>query len=157
MKKTVMVSVLSLALMGSSMSAMADDRGFGGNRGGNDHAQPQQMHQQQNNAPHSNADRDMRNGPMNDGSRGYESRDNGPRGDQSRNGGEYSHNSHNDEWQRGGKVPNNYFHETYYVDNWHNRAGLYEPPRGYRWLDIDGNYVLAAVATGIISAILWGR
>ena len=30
------------------------------------------------------------------------------------------------------------------------------PPRGYQWRYIDGNYVLAAVATGIISSVIIG-
>lgn len=41
----------------------------------------------------------------------------------------------------------------YRVDDWRTR-GLYAPPRGEHWAYIDGNYVLVAAATGIISAIL---
>jgi len=31
---------------------------------------------------------------------------------------------------------------------------LGEPPEGHYWADIDGNYVLMAVATGIITSII---
>lgn len=33
---------------------------------------------------------------------------------------------------------------------------LQPPPYGYQWRYIDGNFVLAAVATGIIASILIG-
>jgi Predicted integral membrane protein len=31
---------------------------------------------------------------------------------------------------------------------------LRRPPRGYEWREVDGNYVLAAVATGIIAGVI---
>ena len=31
---------------------------------------------------------------------------------------------------------------------------LSEPPRGYEWRQVDGNYVLAAAATGVIASAL---
>jgi Ni/Co efflux regulator RcnB len=31
---------------------------------------------------------------------------------------------------------------------------LKAPPRGYEWREVDGNYVLAAVATGIIASTI---
>lgn len=31
---------------------------------------------------------------------------------------------------------------------------LRKPPRGYEWREVDGNYVLAAVATGIIASAI---
>ena len=31
---------------------------------------------------------------------------------------------------------------------------LSEPPRGYEWREVDGNYVLAAVATGVIASVV---
>jgi Ni/Co efflux regulator RcnB len=31
---------------------------------------------------------------------------------------------------------------------------LRRPPRGYEWREVDGNYVLAAVATGVIASIV---
>lgn len=41
--------------------------------------------------------------------------------------------------------------EVYVVTDWQSR-GLYEPPPGYRWSYVDGQYVLATVATGVIAA-----
>ena len=46
-----------------------------------------------------------------------------------------------DDWARGEQV------------DWHAHH-LRTPPRGYEWREVDGNYVLAAVATGIIASVL---
>jgi Ni/Co efflux regulator RcnB len=35
--------------------------------------------------------------------------------------------------------------------------GLRAPPRGYRWVYADGNFVLMAVATGLIADVLLNR
>ncbi len=31
---------------------------------------------------------------------------------------------------------------------------LRTPPRGYEWREVDGNYVMAAVATGLIASVI---
>jgi len=41
----------------------------------------------------------------------------------------------------------------YYVSDW-RRHGLRAPPRGYRWQKVDNQYVLAAVATGLIASVI---
>ncbi|MDO7775535.1 RcnB family protein, partial [Escherichia coli] len=41
----------------------------------------------------------------------------------------------------------------YRVSNWNDR-GLPPPPQGQHWSYINGNYVLIAAATGIITSIL---
>ena len=46
-----------------------------------------------------------------------------------------------DDWHRGEAVD----YKTYH---------LKAPPRGYEWREVDGNYVLAAVATGIIASTI---
>ena len=51
----------------------------------------------------------------------------------------------------GQPLPAGYQGEAYVVTEWQSR-GLYEPPPGYRWRYVDGQYVLATVATGIIAA-----
>ena len=60
-------------------------------------------------------------------------------------------------WHKGGRLADHYYRDDrYWVRDWHARH-LREPPRGHRWLNIDGDYVLAAVATGVITAIVLGR
>jgi Ni/Co efflux regulator RcnB len=57
------------------------------------------------------------------------------------------------DWHRGDRLPNEYRDRNYIVDDWHGH-GLHQPPRGYHWVGVDGDYVLAAVATGVIANIL---
>lgn len=53
------------------------------------------------------------------------------------------------EWQRGGRLPREYRGHEYIVNDWRGHH-LSPPPRGYHWVQVNGDYVLAAVATGII-------
>lgn len=55
----------------------------------------------------------------------------------------------------GTPLPPGYRGEAYVVNDWQGR-GLYEPPQGYAWRYVDGQYVLVAVATGIIAAAFLG-
>ena len=43
-----------------------------------------------------------------------------------------------DDWARGERIDYHHYH-------------LQAPPRGYEWREVDGNYVLAAIATGVIA------
>ena len=43
----------------------------------------------------------------------------------------------------------------YVVSNWHAHR-LSAPPRGYHWVQVGSDYVLAAVATGIIAHLIFG-
>ncbi|ARF49276.1 hypothetical protein DSJ_07935 [Pantoea stewartii subsp. stewartii DC283] len=57
------------------------------------------------------------------------------------------------EFRRGRPVPREYCGDRYRIDDWRER-GLREPPEGQHWADIDGNYVLIAAATGIITSLI---
>lgn len=54
-------------------------------------------------------------------------------------------------WRRGAYVPAAY--RGYYVQDPYY-YGLRAPPRGYRWVYADGNFVLMALATGLIAEVL---
>jgi len=54
-------------------------------------------------------------------------------------------------WRRGGYVPVTY--RRLYVQDW-GYYGLRAPPRGYRWVYVDGDFVLMAVATGLILDVI---
>ncbi|MDH2291428.1 RcnB family protein [Cobetia sp. 10Alg 146] len=71
---------------------------------------------------------------------------------------ERRHESRRDHhWRRGDHLPRHYYSDQrYWVKDWHHRH-LSKPPRGHRWLNIDGRYVLAAVAGGAITAIILNR
>jgi len=59
----------------------------------------------------------------------------------------------NHEWQRGDRLPSEYRGRRDVVNDWRGRH-LSAPPRGYHWVQVNGDYVLAAVATGIILDML---
>jgi len=54
-------------------------------------------------------------------------------------------------WRRGAYVPVVY--RTYYVQDPYY-YGLAAPPRGYRWIYADGNFVLMAIASGLIANVI---
>jgi Ni/Co efflux regulator RcnB len=54
---------------------------------------------------------------------------------------------------RGGHLPPQYRGRGYVVDDWRGHR-LSAPPRGYHWVQAGGDYVLAAIATGVILQIL---
>jgi len=54
-------------------------------------------------------------------------------------------------WRRGAYVPAAY--RGYYVQDW-GYYGLRAPPPGYRWVYADGNFVLMALATGLIADLV---
>lgn len=54
---------------------------------------------------------------------------------------------------RGGRLPPEYHDRQYVVDDWRGHH-LRQPPRGYHWVQVGGDYVLVAIATGIILSVL---
>lgn len=56
-------------------------------------------------------------------------------------------------WERGQRLDARYRGNGYYVSDY-RRHGLRAPPRGYRWQRVDDNYILAAVATGLIASVI---
>jgi Ni/Co efflux regulator RcnB len=56
-------------------------------------------------------------------------------------------------WERGQRLDARYRDNRYYVSDYRSR-GLRAPPRGYRWQRVDDNYILAAVATGLIASVI---
>ena len=59
--------------------------------------------------------------------------------------------AHN-EWRKGARIGHDDWNRGQQVD-WHSRH-LRHPPRGYEWRQVDGNYVLAAAATGLIASVI---
>lgn len=57
------------------------------------------------------------------------------------------------DFRKGQPAPERYRGNDYRINDWNDR-GLPAPPRGQHWSYIDGNYVLIAAATGIITSIL---
>jgi Ni/Co efflux regulator RcnB len=57
-----------------------------------------------------------------------------------------------DEWKKGYHMKKEDWDRGEVVD--YKTYHLKEPPRGYEWREVDGNYVLAAVATGIVASTI---
>lgn len=60
----------------------------------------------------------------------------------------------NHEWRRGQVIPAQFMRDQYVVNDWRSYR-LSEPPRGYRWINSDGDFILASIASGLISQIIW--
>lgn len=54
-------------------------------------------------------------------------------------------------YHRGGYLPYQYRGPTYRVHDWHAHPGLYAPPYGHQWMQVDGEFLLVALATGLIA------
>lgn len=56
-------------------------------------------------------------------------------------------------FHRGGRLPSYYHQQRYVVDDWRGR-NLSAPPRGYHWVQTGDDFVLVAIATGVILQLL---
>ena len=59
---------------------------------------------------------------------------------------------HHDEWRKGYHMNHDDWNRGERID--YRTYHLRQPPRGYEWREVDGNYVLAAVATGVIASAI---
>jgi Ni/Co efflux regulator RcnB len=58
---------------------------------------------------------------------------------------------HGQRFHRGGYLPHQYRSHGYYVNDWRAYNGLYAPAYGQQWVNVDGEFLLVAVATGLIA------
>lgn len=56
-------------------------------------------------------------------------------------------------FRRGGYLPYEYRRPDYYVD-WRSYPGLYAPPYGYQWVQVGNDFLLVALASGLIANLL---
>lgn len=131
MKKVASLLILSVTLAGSlsTFTAQADGRGPGD--------QPIKQPQHQQSPQHQQAPKHADNRQQN--VKHPQSRDH------------FTWSGH--DFRKGKPVPQGFRADNYRVKDWRAR-GLYQPPRGQNWAYINGNYVLIAAATGIVTAIL---
>lgn len=59
-------------------------------------------------------------------------------------------------WVKGSRVPPQYRGQHYVVNNW-QQHGLHKPGRGQQWVQNGSDYLLVAVATGVIAQIVFGH
>jgi Ni/Co efflux regulator RcnB len=56
-------------------------------------------------------------------------------------------------WARGERLDRSYYADrSRYVD--YRRHHLRAPPRGYQWVQVDNNYAMVALTTGLIASII---
>jgi Ni/Co efflux regulator RcnB len=67
--------------------------------------------------------------------------------------GRYYYGARGPEWRRGAHIPREYMGRQYWVEDWRAHR-LAPPPRGYQWVQVGNDYVLVALATGIIAQLL---
>ncbi|HZR03418.1 MAG TPA: RcnB family protein [Burkholderiales bacterium] len=60
------------------------------------------------------------------------------------------------QFHRGERLPREYHNKHYVVDDWRGHH-LSAPPRGYHWVQTGNDYVLVAIASGLIAQILLGN
>ncbi len=56
-------------------------------------------------------------------------------------------------WRQGERLPAAYRGGDYYVSDWRSRR-LRAPPRGYRWVRRDNDYLLIGATTGLIASVI---
>ena len=59
----------------------------------------------------------------------------------------------NHQYYRGDRLPYEYRVPQWVVNDWHGH-GLQSPPHGYRWVQYGSDYLLVAIATGVILQLL---
>ncbi|MBF5002888.1 RcnB family protein [Diaphorobacter caeni] len=59
-------------------------------------------------------------------------------------------------WNRGDRLPPAYRTRSYVVEDWRGHR-LSAPPRGYHWVQYGGDYMLVAIATGVITSLILGN
>ena len=52
-------------------------------------------------------------------------------------------------WRRGDRLPVAYYQRPYVIADYRD-CGLHAPPRGYQWVRVNGDAVLAGIATGVV-------
>jgi Ni/Co efflux regulator RcnB len=150
-KKHLIIPALVSALLSASAPSFAQDR-YHGDRDRGDHGDA---------ARYSQRDRSDR-GDRNDNR--YDRNDNRRDGYQARGGGRAGNEGWGEErrwdgagpdhsFRRGQRLPERYRSHQYIVNNYREHH-LRPPPRGYHWVQTGGDYVLAAIATGVIADLI---
>lgn len=138
--KTVVSALMAISLATGGV-AFAQGRGNQNDRDQNDRNRNEQS-------------RDQNDRNRNQQARDQNDRNNGRQADRP---GNYSREGRgagpNHEYYKGGRMPAQYRSHQYVVDDWRGHH-LSAPPRGYHWVQTGGDFVLVAIASGIILQLL---
>lgn len=147
MKNKMIARTMVALMLAASLPAIAQDRGYRDNRAQErreerrEYRQEQRHEQRQERREYRDDRREAR--------RDYRA---DRRDQQARNRGAGPRH----DLYRGQRLPSNYHHRQYVVDNWRSHR-LSAPPRGHHWVQVGNDYVLAAIATGLIANVLLGN
>lgn len=155
MKTKLIASALLALSVAASGSAFAQ-RGDHGNDNRDGYAQRQDNDRyDRGHNERDRYDRDRHDGPRSNGrdyrgsdARNYDRRDARNYYRDDRRGGGPRH-----DLRRGQRLGNEYRGNRYVVNDWRARR-LSAPPRGHHWVHAGNDYVLAAIATGLIAQVL---
>ena len=145
MKNKILARTMIAVMLAASLPAIAQDRGYRDDRAQERREDRRDMRNEQRRDFRDNQ-RDARRDYRDD--RRDDRRDHMARGDR---GAGPRHDLH-----RGQRLPSNYNNRQYVVDNWRSHR-LSAPPRGHHWVQVGNDYVLAAIATGVIANIFLGN
>jgi Ni/Co efflux regulator RcnB len=148
-KKHLIISALTAALLSTAASSFAQDRYHGGGRDNDRYSQRDRGDDRRGDDRYGDrdGDRDRRGdgyGARGGGRIGNE----GYGGDRRWDGAGPGH-----DLRRGNRLPERYRTHQYVVNNYREHH-LRPPPRGYHWVQTGGDYVLAAIATGVIADLI---
>jgi Ni/Co efflux regulator RcnB len=151
-KHLAMSTLLAALLSAAGASSFAQDRYYGGDRNNRDDSRYGQRDHDR--GDRRMDDRNARNERRNDG---YQARGGGRYGDEGYGGDRrWDGAGPSHDIRRGGRLPERYRSHQYVVNNWREHH-LRPPPRGYHWVQTGGDYVLAAIATGVIADLIINR
>ncbi len=137
MKSKAIISAIAALSMGISGLAVAQVHS-GEHHGGDTTPPDQRVYDRNGNSPYDGSLADRHDNDRRDNGRHY---------------GERRDDRGHHHWRRGDRLPTEYRSRQYVVDDWRGHH-LSAPPRGYHWVQANGDYVLVAIATGVIASIL---
>jgi Ni/Co efflux regulator RcnB len=162
MKNKMIARTMIAVMLAASLPAIAQDRGYRDDRSQersyrDDRAQEQRREYRQDvrneqREERHEARREYRDNQR-DARRDY-------RDDRRDDRGDYRHGNRGagprHDLYSGQRLPSNYQNRQYVVDNWRSHR-LSAPPRGHHWVQVGNDYVLAAIATGVIASVFLGN
>ena len=153
-KKHLIIPALLAALMGASAPSFAQER-YHGDRDRSDRNDGSRYSQRdRSNDRNNDRNYDRRDGRRDDRRDGYQARGGGRAGNEG--WGEerrWDGAGPDHSFRRGQRLPERYRNHQYVVNNYREHH-LRPPPRGYHWVQTGGDYVLTAIATGIIADLI---
>jgi Ni/Co efflux regulator RcnB len=151
MKNKMIARTMIAVMLAASLPAIAQDRGYRDYR--EDRAQQERREDRRDMRNEQREERREYRDNQRDARRDY-------RDDRRDDRGDYRHGNRGagprHDLYSGQRLPSNYQNRQYVVDNWRSHR-LSAPPRGHHWVQVGNDYVLAAIATGVIASVFLGN